>query len=97
MLEVARNLRDWMTLVIVISGSAVMYWNHVNRAVAEGGLCSAVETHVAKLNTGADGVIRDDAMDLVVRIQDQCEQSFSKGQARCILKAQSMSAVRACN
>ena len=74
-----------------------MYWNHVNRAVGEGGLCQAVEKHVAKLGTDADGAIRSDAMDLVVTIESRCEQNFSKSQARCILKATSMSAVRACN
>ena len=80
-----------------MSGSAAMYWNHVDRAVSEGGLCRAIEKHVARINTNVDGAIRSNAMDLAVRIQDQCEQSISKRQARCILKVQSMSTVRACN
>ncbi len=97
MLEAVRGLRNWLALVIAIAGSAAMYWNHVNRAVSEGGLCRAVEKHVAKLNSDADGAIRSDALGLVDSIQDRCEQSLSKSQARCILKAQSMNAVRACN
>lgn len=97
MFEVARIQRARKTLVIVISGSAAMYWNHVNRAVSEGGLCRAVEKHVAKLNSDADGAIRSDAIGLVDTIQDRCEQYFSKGQARCILKASTMNAVRDCH
>ena len=97
MLEVVRGLRNFLAVVIAIAGSAAMYWNHVNRAVGEGGLCRAVEKHVAKLNSGADGAIRSDAIGLVDSIQSRCEQSFSKSQARCILKAPSMEAVRACN
>jgi hypothetical protein len=96
-LEVVRGLRNWIALVIAISGSAAMYWNHVNRAVGEAGLCRAVEKHVAKLNADADGAIRSDAIGLVESIGDQCETHFSKSQARCILKAGSMAAVRACN
>ncbi len=97
MFEAARGLRNWLALFIAIFGSAAMYWNHVNRAVGEGGLCRAVEKHVAKLNTDSDGAIRSDAIGLVDSIQERCEQSFSKSQARCILKAQSMAGVRACN
>ncbi len=97
MLEVIRALRGWLALIIALSGSVALYWNHVNRAVSEGGLCRAVERHVAKLNTDPGGAIHGDAIGLVESIQDRCEQSFSKSQARCILKANSMAAVRACN
>ena len=97
MLGVVRTLRGWFSLCLVIFGSAAMYWNHINRAVSEGGLCRAVEKHVVKLNTDAKGAIRGDATELVESIQDRCEQSFSKSHARCILKATSMTAVRACN
>ncbi len=96
MLELIRTARGMLTLCIVIGGCVAMYWNHVNRAVSEGELCRAVEKHVAKLNTDVDGAIRSDAIGLVDSIQDRCEQYFSKGQARCILKASTMSAVRAC-
>ena len=97
MLDVFRGLRALLALVIAIATSTALYWNHVNRAVREGELCRSVEKHVAKLNTGADGKIRDDAMDLILTIESRCEQYFSKSQARCILKAQAMDAVRACN
>lgn len=86
----------YVALVIAVVGSTVMYCNHLSRAVGEAGLCQAVEKHVAELNTETDGAIRSDAMGLVESIQDRCESSFSRKQARCILKAGSMTEVRAC-
>ena len=86
----------YVAFVIAAVGSTVMYCNHLSRALGEPGLCQAVEEHVAELNTGPDGAIPSHAMGLVESIQDRCEISFSRKQARCILKAGSMTEVRAC-
>lgn len=96
MLQVVRTTRMYVAFVIAAAGSTVMYCNHLNRAVGEAGLCNAVEKHVAELSTDLDGAIRDDAIGLVESIQDRCESSFSRKQARCVLKAGSMTEVRAC-
>ncbi len=86
----------YVAFVIAAVGSTVMYCNHINRAVGEAGLCQAVEEHVAELSTGPDGAIPSHAIGLVDSIQDRCEISFSRKQARCILKAESMTGVRDC-
>ena len=96
MLQVVRTTRMYVAFVIAAVGATVMYCNHLNRAVGEAGLCNAVEKHVAELNTGPDGAIPSHAIGLVESIQDRCEISFSRKQARCILKAGSMTEVRAC-
>jgi hypothetical protein len=96
MLEVVRATRTYVAFAIVVVGSAAMYCNHVNRAVGEAGLCEAVERHVAGLNTGPDGAIPGHAIGLVDSVRDRCEIGFSRRQARCILKAGSMTEVRAC-
>ena len=84
-------------MLSVMVASGVMYWIHLNRAVREDGLCHAVGRHVAKLNTDSNGAIRGEALGWVENAQDRCEQSFSKRQAHCILKADSMALVQACN
>ncbi len=86
----------YVAFVIAAVGSTVMYCNHLNRAVGEAGICQAVEEHVAELSTGPDGAIPSHAIGLVESIRDKCEISFSRKQARCILKAGSMTEVRAC-
>jgi hypothetical protein len=96
MLQVLRTTRAYVAFVTVAVGSTVMYCNHLNRAVGEAGLCKAVEKHVVELNTGPDGAIPSHALGLVDSIQDRCEISFSRKQARCILNAGSMTEVRAC-
>jgi hypothetical protein len=96
MLQVVRTTRMYVAFVIAAVGSTVMYCNHINRAVGEAGLCQAVERHVAKLSADADGAIPGHAIGLVESIQDRCESSFSRKQARCILKAGSLTEVRAC-
>lgn len=96
MLELVRSTRMLVALIVAGAGSAVMYYNHANRAIGEGGLCDKVEKHVVKLNTGANGAVVSDAEGLVDNIRDLCERNFSKSQARCALKASSNSAVRAC-
>ena len=86
----------YVAFVIAAVGSTVMYCNHLNRAVGEAGLCSAVERHVADLNADPDGAIPGHAIGLVESVRDRCESAFSRKQARCILNAGSMAEVRAC-
>ncbi len=96
MLELVRSTRMLVALIVAVAGSAVMYYNHANRAVGEGGLCQKVETHVVKLNTAPNGAVISDPEGLVDNIRDLCERNMSKSQAKCVLKASSNSAVRAC-
>jgi hypothetical protein len=96
MLEQFRSIRLGVAVVIAAVTSAVLYWNHINRAVGDGDLCRRVEKHVVKLNTDAGGAVISDADGIVDNILTQCERHFSKGQAKCVLKASSMIDVRAC-
>jgi hypothetical protein len=96
MLELFRSTRFAIALIIAAASATVMYWNHANRAVGEGGLCQKVEKHVVKLNTDANGAVVSDSGGIVDNILTLCERNFSKKQANCVLKASSNAGVRAC-
>jgi len=97
MLESLRSIRAIVAILIAAGGSAAMYYNHRSREVSEGDLCRQVERHVIELSSDANGVLQEDPTGLAYSILDRCEQHFSKSKAHCILRATSLSEVRACS
>lgn len=91
------TLRVWrlrLTFIMVLGTASAAYCWQTQRAVGEPGLCKRVTKHVAGLSDGAEPP--GTAVFLSERVADQCDVGFTKKQAKCVLAATSLEAVRRC-